>query len=71
MMNEKENDMNAVSLDPPFFSSRNDEGIRGDVGEVRSFQDRRAGGIGRYTAVTMNRRADSLIHVLPPLPHTH
>jgi site-specific DNA-methyltransferase (adenine-specific) len=29
-----------IYLDPPFFSNRNYEVIRGAAGEVRSFQDR-------------------------------
>ena len=39
-----------VYLDPPFFSNRNYEVIWGDEGEVRSFQDRWAGGIEHYIA---------------------
>jgi DNA modification methylase len=38
-----------IYLDPPFFSNRNYEVIWGDAGEVRSFQDRWAGGIEHYT----------------------
>ena len=37
-----------IYLDPPFFSNRNYEVIWGDAGEVRSFQDRWAGGISHY-----------------------
>ncbi|MCL2131585.1 MAG: site-specific DNA-methyltransferase [Lentimicrobiaceae bacterium] len=39
-----------IYLDPPFFSNRNYEVIWGDAGEVRSFQDRWAGGIEHYIA---------------------
>ena len=39
-----------IYLDPPFFSNRNYEVIWGDEGEVRSFQDRWAGGIEHYIA---------------------
>jgi DNA modification methylase len=39
-----------IYLDPPFFSNRNYEVIWGDEGEVRSFQDRWAGGIDHYIA---------------------
>ncbi|MDR1182710.1 MAG: site-specific DNA-methyltransferase [Bacteroidales bacterium] len=39
-----------IYLDPPFFSNRNYEVIWGDAGEVRSFQDRWAGGIDHYIA---------------------
>jgi DNA modification methylase len=37
-----------IYLDPPFFSNRNYEVIWGDEGEVRSFQDRWAGGVSHY-----------------------
>jgi DNA modification methylase len=37
-----------IYLDPPFFSNRNDEVIWGDKGEIRSFEDRWAGGIAHY-----------------------
>jgi DNA modification methylase len=37
-----------IYLDPPFFSNRNYEIIWGDAGEIRSFQDRWAGGISHY-----------------------
>ena len=39
-----------IYLDPPFFSNRNYEVIWGDAGEIRSFQDRWAGGIDHYIA---------------------
>jgi len=39
-----------IYLDPPFFSNRNYEVIWGDEGEIRSFQDRWAGGIEHYIA---------------------
>ena len=37
-----------IYLDPPFFSNRNYEVIWGDKGEIRSFEDRWAGGIDHY-----------------------
>ncbi|MCL1826921.1 MAG: hypothetical protein FWG20_02670 [Candidatus Cloacimonetes bacterium] len=37
-----------IYLDPPFFSNRNYEVIWGDKGEVRSFEDRWAGGVENY-----------------------
>jgi DNA modification methylase len=37
-----------IYLDPPFFSNRTYEVIRGDDGEKRSFEDRFAGGIDHY-----------------------
>ena len=44
-----ENDsVDLIYLDPPFFSNRNYEVIWGDTGEIRSFQDRWAGGISHY-----------------------
>ena len=39
-----------IYLDPPFFSNRNYEVIWGDAGEIRSFEDRWAGGIDHYIA---------------------
>ncbi|MDR0638323.1 MAG: hypothetical protein LBG27_05380 [Spirochaetaceae bacterium] len=39
-----------IYLDPPFFSNRNYEVIWGDKGEIRSFQDRWAGGVDHYIA---------------------
>ena len=39
-----------IYLDPPFFSNRNYEMIWGDAGEIRSFEDRWAGGIEHYIA---------------------
>jgi DNA modification methylase len=47
-----------IYLDPPFFSNRNYEVIWGDVGEVRSFQDRWAGGIEHYIAWLKERVAE-------------
>jgi DNA modification methylase len=44
-----------VYLDPPFFSNRNYEVIWGDTGEVRSFQDRWAGGMEHYIAWLYDR----------------
>lgn len=37
-----------IYLDPPFFSNRNYEVIWRDEAEVRSFEDRRQGGINVY-----------------------
>jgi len=37
-----------IYLDPPFFSNRTYEVIWGDDGEIRSFEDRFAGGIDHY-----------------------
>ncbi|MDR1372395.1 MAG: hypothetical protein LBJ17_04610 [Dysgonamonadaceae bacterium] len=47
-----------IYLDPPFFSNRNYEVIWGDEGEVRSFQDRWAGGMDHYIAWLKERVAE-------------
>ncbi len=39
-----------IYLDPPFFSNRHYETLWGDDGEIRSFEDRWAGGIEHYIA---------------------
>ena len=44
----EEESVDLIYLDPPFFSNRNYEVIWGDKGEVRSFEDRWAGGINHY-----------------------
>jgi len=52
-----------IYLDPPFFSNRNYEVIWGDEGEIRSFQDRWAGGIDHYIA-WLKERVQELHRVL-------
>jgi len=47
-----------IYLDPPFFSNRNYEVIWGDKGEIRSFEDRWAGGIDHYIAWLKERVAE-------------
>jgi DNA modification methylase len=47
-----------IYLDPPFFSNRNYAVVWGDAGEVRSFQDRWAGGIDHYIAWLKERVAE-------------
>jgi DNA modification methylase len=54
-----------IYLDPPFFSNRNYEVIWGDAGEVRSFQDRWAGGIDHYIA-WLKERVEEMYRVLKP-----
>jgi DNA modification methylase len=54
----KENSIDLIYLDPPFFSNRNYEVIWGDSGEVRSFQDRWAGGISHYIEWLKERVAE-------------
>jgi DNA modification methylase len=54
-----------VYLDPPFFSNRNYEVIWGDEGEIRSFQDRWAGGIDHYIA-WLKERVEQMYRILKP-----
>jgi DNA modification methylase len=54
-----------IYADPPFFSNRNYEVIWGDEGEVRSFQDRWAGGIEHYIA-WLKERVFEMHRVLKP-----
>jgi DNA modification methylase len=54
-----------IYLDPPFFSNRVYEVIWGDEAEVRSFEDRWAGGIQNYID-WMEERASELHRVLKP-----
>ena len=54
-----------VYLDPPFFSNRNYEVIWGDAGEVRSFQDRWAGGVDHYIS-WLKERVEAMYRLLKP-----
>jgi DNA modification methylase len=54
-----------IYLDPPFFSNRNYEVIWGDAGEVRSFQDRWAGGVDHYIA-WLKERTLEMYRILKP-----
>lgn len=54
-----------IYLDPPFFSNRNYEVIWGDEAEVRSFEDRWAGGINHYVR-WMRDRAIEMQRILKP-----
>ena len=54
-----------IYLDPPFFSNRNYEVIWGDAGEVRSFQDRWAGGIEHYID-WLKERVEQMHRILKP-----
>ena len=54
-----------IYLDPPFFSNRNYEVIWGDKGEIRSFQDRWAGGIDHYIA-WLKERVEQMHRLLKP-----
>ena len=52
-----------IYLDPPFFSNRNYEIIWGDAGEIRSFQDRWAGGIDHYIG-WLKERVEQMYRIL-------
>ena len=52
-----------IYLDPPFFSNRNYEVIWGDAGEIRSFEDRWAGGIDHYI-MWLKERVEQMHRVL-------
>ena len=52
-----------IYLDPPFFSNRQYEVIWGDEGEIRSFEDRWAGGIEHYV-VWLKERVEAMYRVL-------
>ena len=54
-----------IYLDPPFFSNRNYEVVFGDESEIRSFEDRWAGGILHYIE-WMRPRLEQLHRVLKP-----
>jgi DNA modification methylase len=54
-----------IYLDPPFFSNRNYEVIWGDKGEIRSFEDRWAGGIEHYIA-WLKERVQEMYRLLKP-----
>jgi adenine specific DNA methylase Mod len=54
-----------IYLDPPFFSNRQYEVIWGDEAEVRSFEDRWAGGMNVYVD-WMRQRVMELSRVLKP-----
>ena len=54
-----------IYLDPPFFSNRTYELIWGDAGEIRSFQDRWAGGIDHYIA-WLKERVQVMHRLLKP-----
>ena len=54
-----------IYLDPPFFSNRHYEVIWGDRGEIRSFEDRWAGGISHYIE-WLKERVIEMHRVLKP-----
>ena len=59
------NTIDLIYLDPPFFSNRNYEVIWGDVGEIRSFQDRWSGGIDHYIG-WLKERVVQMHRILKP-----
>ena len=61
---EKES-VDLIYLDPPFFSHRHYEVIWGDAGEIRSFEDRWAGGIDHYIA-WLKERVEQMYRILKP-----
>jgi DNA modification methylase len=61
----KDESVDLVYLDPPFFSNRFCEVIWGDEAEVRSFEDRWDGGISVYIA-WMRERVIEMHRVLKP-----
>ena len=66
ILKSMENDcIDLIYLDPPFFSKRNYEVIWGDSGEIRSFQDRWAGGISHYIE-WLKERVIEMHRVLKP-----
>ncbi|MCL2040861.1 MAG: hypothetical protein FWG84_02320 [Bacteroidales bacterium] len=65
MKTMEDESIDLIYLDPPFFSNRNYEVIWGDEGEVRSFQDRWAGGIEHYIA-WLKERVIEMHRILKP-----
>jgi DNA modification methylase len=65
LKNMETESVDLIYLDPPFFSNRNYEVIWGDEGEIRSFQDRWAGGIDHYIA-WLKERVVEMHRVLKP-----
>jgi site-specific DNA-methyltransferase (adenine-specific) len=59
LKNMEKESVDLIYLDPPFFSNRNYEVIWGDTGEIRSFQDRWAGGISHYIEWLKERVVDN------------
>ena len=65
LKNMGKDSVDLIYLDPPFFSNRNYEVIWGDTGEIRSFQDRWAGGISHYIE-WLKERVEEMHRVLKP-----
>lgn len=54
-----------IYIDPPFFSNRQYEVVWGDEAEIRSFEDRWAGGIEHYIG-WLQPRVDAMHEILKP-----
>jgi len=65
LKNFESESVDLIYLDPPFFSNRNYEVIWGDKGEIRSFQDRWAGGVDHYIS-WLKERVVEMHKVLKP-----
>ncbi len=63
LKNLESESVDLIYLDPPFFSNRNYEVIWGDKGEVRSFEDRWAGGVDHYIA-WLKERVEQMHRIL-------
>ncbi|MEK7395870.1 MAG: DNA methyltransferase [Candidatus Poribacteria bacterium] len=61
----KDESVDLIYIDPPFFSNRNYEVVFGDEAEIRSFEDRWEGGINVYIE-WMRERVKELHRVLKP-----
>ncbi len=61
----KDESVDLIYIDPPFFSNRHYEVVWGDEAEIRSFEDRWEGGINVYIE-WMRPRVEELYRVLKP-----
>lgn len=61
----KDESVDLIYIDPPFFSNRNYEVVFGDEAEIRSFEDRWEGGVNVYVE-WMKERVKELCRVLKP-----
>jgi len=61
----KDESIDLIYIDPPFFSNRHYEVVWGDEAEIRSFEDRWEGGINVYIE-WMRPRVEELYRVLKP-----
>ncbi len=65
LRNIKEESIDLIYIDPPFFSNRHYEVVWGDEAEIRSFEDRWEGGINVYIE-WMRPRIEELCRTLKP-----